>query len=117
MSCNCNCNKVIKATSYTAGDNFLINTSYEISSINNGNRFILALTADLPSITTITPVYVAVTINGTSTNIPIQDILGNNLMSDQLKYIPGGIVRLIYGSNPVHFKVLQVLPPSSYLEV
>lgn len=117
MNCNCNCNKVIKATSYTVGDNFLINTSYSINSIENTNRFLLNLAIDLPSITTITPVYVAITIDGTSTNIPIQDIVGNNLMCDQLRYIPGGIVRLIYGSNPVHFKVLQVLPPSSYLEV
>lgn len=123
MSCNnCKCNRTIRATSYTVGNSFNINTNFEISSLENGQRFILTLPIDLPAMTTIVPVILVIKVNGVTTNIPMQDIIGNNLMSDQLRFFNRqgncncnrqGVVRIIWGSNPTHFKVLQCLPASS----
>lgn len=122
---SCKCNRVIRATSYTVGNSFNINTDFEIGDLDNGMRFILSLPVDLPPMTTIVPVYVVITVNGVVTNIPVQDIIGNNLMSDQLRFFNRvgncgcnrkGVVRIIYGSNPAHFKVLQCLPESAAVE-
>lgn len=114
----CKCNNVITATSYNTSDTaFQINTNFSISEINNCQRFVLSLPIDLPAMTNTVPVYIVININGTSTTIPIQDILGNNLMSDQIRFIcknscGNRVVRIVYGSNPAHFKVLQCLPNS-----
>lgn len=122
---SCKCNRVIRATSYTVGNSFNINTDFEIGDLDNGMRFILSLPVDLPPMTTIVPVYVVIKVNGVVTNIPVQDIIGNNLMSDQLRFFNRvgncecnrkGVVRIIYGSNPIHFKVLQCLPESAAVE-
>lgn len=122
---SCKCNRVIRATSYTVGNSFNINTDFEIGDLDNGMRFILSLPVDLPPMTTIVPVYVVIKVNGVVTNIPVQDIIGNNLMSDQLRFFNRvgncecnrkGVVRIIYGSNPAHFKVLQCLPESAAVE-
>lgn len=122
MSCNnCKCNRTIRATSYTVGNSFNINTSFNINKLENGQRFILTLPVDLPAMTTIVPVILVINVNGVATNIPMQDIIGNNLMSDQLRFFTKqgncncnrqSVVRIIYGSNPTHFKVLQCLPES-----
>lgn len=115
----CKCNNIIRATSYTVGDSFNINTDFSISTLTNCQRFTLVLPIDLPAMTTIVPVYIAITINGVSANIPLQDVIGNNFMSDQLRNLPKnacncfGIARLIYGGNPQHFKVLNCVPSSS----
>lgn len=127
MSCNnnCDCHKVIRATSYTVGNSFNINTNFSINDLDNGRRFILTLPVDLPAMTTIVPVYLVITVNGTSQNIPMQNIIGNNLMSDQLRFFTRrgncdcnrrGVARIIFGSNPSHFKVLQCLPESAAVE-
>lgn len=122
---SCKCNRVIRATSYTVGNSFNINTDFEIGDLDNGMRFILSLPVDLPPMTTIVPVYVVIKVNGVVTNIPVQDIIGNNLMSDQLRFFNRvgncecnrkGVVRIIYGSNPTHFKVLQCLHESAAVE-
>ena len=122
---SCKCNRIIRATSYTVGNSFNINTDFEIGDLDNGMRFILSLPVDLPPMTTIVPVYVVIKVNGVVTNIPVQDIIGNNLMSDQLRFFNRvgncecnrkGVVRIIHGSNPTHFKVLQCLPESAAVE-
>lgn len=122
---NCNCKRTIRATSYTVGTSFVINTDFSISSLENGQRFVLTLPVDLPAMTTIVPVFLAINLNGTAINIPVQDIIGNNLMSDQLRFLHQigncdcsrrGVVRIVYGSNPGHFKILQCLPESSAVE-
>jgi hypothetical protein len=116
---SCNCDNIIRATDYDVSTTiFQINTSFSVSSISNCQRFILSLPIALPAITTNVPVSVVISINGTNTSIPVQDILGNNLMADQLRFIcknqcGNRVVRIIYGSNPSHFKVLQCLPESS----
>lgn len=118
MNCNCNCNRTIIPTSYTVGATFNINTDFTDSDLENGKRYCLILNKDLPAMTTIVPVYLQV--NGTY--YPMQDILGNSLMSDQLRFFPrnvspcgrcSGIARIIFGANPGHFKVLICLPQSS----
>ena len=115
----CKCSNIIRATSYTVGDSFNINANFSINSLTNCQRFTLVLPIDLPAMTTIVPVYVVITVNGTATNIPLQDVIGNNFMSDQLRNLPKngcncfGVARLIYGSNPQHFKVLNCVPSSS----
>lgn len=127
MSCNnnCDCHKIIRATSYTVGNSFNINTNFSVNNLDNGRRFILTLPIDLPAMTTIVPVYLVITVDGTSTNIPMQDVIGNNLMSDQLRFFARrgncdcnrqGVARIIFGSNPSHFKVLQCLPQSAAVE-
>lgn len=124
MGCN-NCNRTIRATSYAIGSNFTINTDFSINDLDNGMRFILTLPVDLPAMVTILPVRISIKVNGVTTLIPVQDIIGNNLMSDQLRFFPRirdcrcrnkGIVRIVFGSNPSHFKVLQCLPESSAVE-
>lgn len=121
---SCNCKRNIRATSYTVGNSFNINTDFNINDLDNGMRFNLILPVDLPAMTTILPVFLIIKVNGVDTNIPMQDIIGNDLMSDQLRFFPQrnvccgreGIVRIIYGSNPSHFKVLNCLPKSSAVE-
>lgn len=119
-------NRTIRATSYTVGNSFNINTNFNINEINNGMKFLLVLPIDLPAMTSIVPVYVIINVNGVPTNVPVQDILGNNLMSDQLRFFPTNqncrcsnqrLVRIAFGSNPIHFKVLQCLPESSAVRV
>lgn len=117
-NCRCN-NRVITPTSYTVGATFNINTSFTDADLENGKKYILVLNQNLPAMTTIVPVYLQV--NGTY--YPMQDILGNSLMSDQLRFFPrqtnncgcrgAGIARIIFGSNVGHFKVLVCLPTSS----
>lgn len=114
---SCKCNNVINATSYTAGAELTINTNFSVTSLSNCDRFVLVLPDSIPATTSITTVNITITVNGTSTTIPIQDIVGNNLMSDQVRFIcknqcGNRVVRIIYGSNPAHFKVLQCLPSS-----
>lgn len=114
---------VMRATGYTTSPTFNINTDFSIDKLINRNKYILLLPIDLPAMTNILPVYVVVNLNGTQTAIPMQDIVGNNLMSDQLRFLSKniggtrkGVARLVYGGNPAHFKVLQCLPESSAVE-
>lgn len=119
---NCNCNKrVLRASSYQVGNSFnIIVNNPNITDLDNGCKFVLILPIDLPAMTTIVPVIIV--LNGV--NYPVQDIIGNNLMSDQLRFFPQnrkccnreGIVRIVFGSNPNHFKVLNCLPNSSAVE-
>ena len=114
---SCKCNNVITATSYTAGAELTINTSFNTTALSNGERFVLVLPDTIPATTSITTVNITLNVNGTSTTVPIQDIIGNNLMSDQVRFIcknqcGNRVVRLVYGLNPAHFKVLQCLPSS-----
>lgn len=114
---SCKCNNVIRATSYTAGAELTINTNFSTTALSNCDRFLLILPSDIPATTSITTVNMTLTVNGSSTTVPLQDIVGNNLMSDQVRFIcknqcGNRVVRIIYGSNPAHFKVLQCLPNS-----
>lgn len=119
-------NNIIRNISYDIkDDNFKINTRFNIKDIKNGMRFLLILPIELPKIENILPVYIIIRVNNEETQIPIQDIIGNNLMSDQLEFLPKNenckendqkIVRMVYGSNPDHFKILQSLPNTKIVE-
>lgn len=82
----------------------------------NGARFVLLLEHKIPTTKDIYPVV----ISNNGEEYFIQDIVGNYIMSDQLKYFPkslsGNIIRMIYGGNPKHFKLLMKLPDSAYLK-
>lgn len=70
-----------------------------VDTLYNGELFKLVTCITVPAMTSILPVYI--TVNGV--NYPVQDIIGNNLMSDKIhsrrRY------RLVFGTNPAHFKL------------
>ena len=106
--------KIIKPVNYVIGDNlnFIVNNNLDFK---NGDKAILIISST-PSIEQIKPVV----LQFDNVVCPIQDILGNNLMSDQLRMLPkstsGSIVRMAFGSNPKHFKILMQIKDSAYIE-
>lgn len=67
--------------------------------VKNGERACFCICATIPASTTVLPVYF--NINGTL--VPLYDMLGNALYSDQIRAqvrIPG-----VWGTNPNHFKL------------
>lgn len=94
------CNKYIRVTEANIVTGTLVlSTGLTNKEIRNGNRSIICICTDIPSSATIVPV--EITINGT--NIPMQDVLGNTLQSDQISSkcgFPG-----VWGTNPLHFKL------------
>ena len=67
--------------------------------VKNGERACFIICTNLPSMTTVVPV----TFNIGGTQVPLYDMLGNVLYSDQLRTrvcIPG-----VWGTNPNHFKL------------
>lgn len=83
----------------SSGGNLLLNLPVDTLTFRNGERSCIVLCSDIPASTTVLPVYLAV---GTNT-VPVYDMLGNQLYSDQLATrtaIPG-----VWGTNPNHFKL------------
>lgn len=105
--------KIIRPVNYVETENieFIVKDDLDLK---NGAKVILIINSN-PSIEQIKPVV----LHFNDVICPVQDILGNNLMSDQLRMLPkstsGLIVRLIYGSNPKHFKVLVQLKDSAFI--
>ena len=99
--CNCKNNYILRATSYTytAGSSLVINTDNTSTTLYNGAQYLLFVCPELPSMSTVVPVYVRIN----DTNIPLQDVIGNTLYSDQIH--PGRRYELVYGSTPSHFKM------------
>lgn len=67
--------------------------------VRNGERACFCISTDIPASTTVLPVYFE--INGAT--VPLYDLLGNTLYSDQIRCgvtIPG-----VWGTNPNHFKL------------
>lgn len=100
----CNKNKNIKVTgAEIVTGTLLLSTDLTGKTIRNGGRSNLCICTDLPVSTTVVPV--EITINGV--NIPMQDVLGNTLQSDQITSrcaFPG-----IWGTQPLHFKLCNCL--------
>lgn len=94
------CNKYIRVSSAEiTGGTLVLSTGLTNKEIRNGNRSVICICTDIPSSATIVPVEIV--INGT--NIPMQDVLGNTLQSDQISSrcaFPG-----VWGTNPLHFKL------------
>lgn len=102
------CNKrYIRVTSAEiTGGTLVLTTGLTNKVIRNGGRNIICICTDIPTSTTIVPVEIV--INGE--NIPMQDVLGNTLQSDQIGSrcaYPG-----VWGTNPIHFKLCACAPRS-----
>lgn len=97
----CNCNKqYIRVTSAEiTGGTLVLATGLTNKVIRNGSKNIICVCVDIPSSTTIVPVEIVIN----DTNIPLQDVLGNTLQSDQIGsrccYVG------VWGTNPLHFKL------------
>lgn len=103
---NCK-NRIIKITSAEiVTGTLLLQTGLTEKTIRNGGRSTICICTDLPTSTTVIPVEIV--INGT--NIPMQDVLGNTLQSDQITSrcaFPG-----VWGTQPLHFKLCNCLKRS-----
>lgn len=105
------CENVLRVTSISnTGESFFFVTNSTITP-KNGCSYILKVPCYLlpqTAITTINQVYVVVN----SVNIPLQECIGNNVYTDQIRYFNvdrcGNVVlRLVYGSTPAHFKIVS----------
>lgn len=120
VTCKCTqCNEnILRVTSISnTGGSFFFVTNSTITP-KNGCKYILKVPCYLlpqTAITTINQVYVTVN----KINIPLQECIGNNVFTDQIRYFNvdncGNIIlRLVYGSTPAHFKIVcQNLPCSN----
>lgn len=92
--------KYIRVTSAEITEGTLVlTTGLTNRTIRNGNRNVICICTDIPTSTTVVPVEIVIN----DTNIPMQDVLGNTLQSDQIKSrcaFPG-----VWGTNPLHFKL------------
>lgn len=67
--------------------------------VRNGERACFCIATEIPASTAVLPVYFE--INGTT--VPLYDLLGNTLYSDQIRC--GVVIPGVWGTNPVHFKL------------
>lgn len=113
LRCDCRqcCENILHVVSVTAsGGNLLFTTNSTITP-KNDCRYILKIPCTIIPQTpfnAVVPVFVVV--NGV--NIPLQECIGNNVYSDQVRCMNkdncGNIVlRLVYGSTPTHFKIIS----------
>lgn len=120
VTCKCTpCDeRCLRVTSISnTGGSFFFVTNSTITP-KNGCKYILKVPCYLlpqTAITAISQVYVTVN----KVNIPLQECIGNNVFTDQIRYFNvdncGNIIlRLVYGSTPAHFKIIsQNLPCSN----
>ena len=113
LRCDCTpcCENILRVTSIsnTGGSLFFVTNS--TITPKNGCKYLLKIPCSilpLTALTTINQVYVVV--NGA--NIPLQECLGNNVYTDQIRCMNkddcGNIIlRLVYGSTPTHFKIIS----------
>ena len=101
--CNCNCNckrRYIRVTeAEITGGTLVLNTEVTGRTVYNGQRDVICICTDIPASTTLVPVEIVIN----ETNIPMQDVLGNTLQSDQIQSrcaYPG-----VWGTQPLHFKL------------
>lgn len=121
MTCSCTrcrpCNpNILEVTSVSQDDSGVYLIPQSVPTFKNGCKYLLVIPCNLiPAFKSVLPVFVAFN----NVNTPITDrCIGNNLMTDQLRFIPNSncgnkVLRLVYGSNPTHFKIIsQDLPQS-----
>lgn len=105
--------KIIRPLEYRVEEDKFIIVITDCDLVNK-DKYVLILSKKLPQIKTISRVY----LQYREEYFELQDIVGNYVMSDQLRFLPqstnGGIVRLIYGNRPKHFKILINIPDSIY---
>ena len=99
----------VTAAEVTGGE-LVLTTGLTNRTIYNGERNVLCIATEIPASATVVPVVVE--INGV--NIPLQDVLGNTLQSDQIQSrcaFPG-----IWGTLPLHFKLCSCVRKSQASE-
>lgn len=67
--------------------------------VKNGERACFKIVAAIPATTEVLPVYLQIG----ETTVPLMDMLGNTLYSDQL--MTGVCIPGVWGTNPNHFKL------------
>lgn len=97
----------LRATSYSVTTSaFIINAAPlcicndSITELHNCEKFKLVLCKEFPVMDTVVPVY----INLDNINYPVQDVIGNSLMSDRVH--SHCVYCTVFGTNPAHFKLL-----------
>ena len=116
--CNQCCENVLRVTSVST-DGSTFTTSSTITP-KNGCKYLIKVPCYLiPQVSSTTISQVVVVVNGT--NIPLQECIGNNVYTDQIRYFNvdncGNILlRVVYGSTPAHFKILnqQICASNAY---
>lgn len=95
------CNKnVIKVTSATnSGGTLVLNSNSPLTTLCNRKEYMLLICTSIPASTTLGQ---ATLIIGDS-KYPLQDCVGNNLMSDQIKC--RRCYPMVFSTNPAHFKL------------
>lgn len=109
QKCSQCCENVLRVTMVsTDGTTF---TTTSTITPKNGCKYIIKVPCSLiPTTASTTISQVVVVVNGT--NIPLQECVGNNVYTDQIRYFNvdscGNIVlRVVYGSSPAHFKIIS----------
>lgn len=113
LRCDCTpcCENVLRVTSISATGGSLFFVTNSTVTPKNGCKYLLKVPCSLipqTAFTTISQVYVVV--NGG--NIPLQECIGNNVYTDQIRCMNkdncGNIIlRMVYGSTPTHFKIIS----------
>lgn len=95
------CNKyVIKVTEAAiSGSTLTLTSSSTLSTLCDRKEYVLLICTNIPASTTVAQAVLAI---GGST-YPLQDFVGNNLMSDQIKC--RRCYPMVFGTNPAHFKL------------
>lgn len=89
-----------KITTVTAtGGNLVLTVPSSPVTVKNGERACFIICASLPTSTSVLPVVFSIG----GTNVPLYDLLGNTLYSDQL--CTGVLIPGVWGTNPNHFKL------------
>lgn len=103
------CENVLRVTMVsTDGTTFTTNSTI---TPKNGCKYIIKVPCSLiPTASSTTISQVVVVVNGTK--IPLQECVGNDVYTDQIRYFNvdscGNIVlRVVYGSTPAHFKIIS----------
>lgn len=120
MNCKCKpCNEnvlLVKAVSQTDTDYFLVVEG--TTTPKNGCKYIVVIPCNvLPASDTLLPVSLAINFR----NYRLRDkCIGNDVYNDQLRFIPRNargnqVIRVVFGSNPEHFKIISQDLPQSYV--
>lgn len=112
------CENILRVTSVsTDGSTF---TTDSTITPKNCCKYIIKVPCSLiPAAASTTITQVVVVVNGTK--IPLQECIGNNVYTDQIRFFNvdncGNIIlRVVYGSTPAHFKILnqQICASNAY---
>lgn len=96
--------KIRSATINAEG--LILDTGITSKTIRNGCLDAFCIGVDLPVTTSVVPVFLQIG----NTEVPVQDMIGNTLQSDQIKCRT--LYRGVWGTNPTHFRLVICTPRS-----